>query len=84
MEILKHRDVMKNLKERIKKALIILAIILSLILIISGCKKRLALFLPEHSERTIKTIDKEFKHDPNVCNIADSMLGDIYEFPLTR
>lgn len=84
MEILKHRDIMEKLKERIKKALIILAIILSLILIIAGCKKRLALFLPGRSQRTIKTIDKEFKHDPNDCNIADSMLSDIYQFPLTR
>lgn len=64
------------MKGRYKNASFIIMIVLSLILIIAGCKKRLALFLPGHSERTIKTIDKEFKHDPNERNIAD--------IPLTR
>lgn len=77
------------MKEKLKTALIIILLIISLILII-GCRSKYTLFLPGYSPKSISII----RHDRLMtkgCDksiqdqlFIDSIFYDRYEFPLTR
>lgn len=77
------------MKEKLKTALIIILLIISLILII-GCRSKYTLFLPGYSPKSISIIrhdrllakecDKQFEEQL----LIDSIFYDRYEFPLTR
>lgn len=77
------------MKEKLKTALIVTLLIISLVLII-GCRSKYTLFLPGYCPKSISIIrhdrlmakdrDKYFEEQL----LIDSIFYDRYEFPLTR
>lgn len=71
-------------KEKLKTALIVILLIISLILIFSCKSSRYTIILPGHSLRSISVIEKDYEMFSDQFELADSMFNDKYNFPLTR
>lgn len=72
------------MKEKLKTALIIILLIISLILIFSCKSSRYTIILPGHSEKRVSAVEKEFEIIEDPFEYADSMFNEKYNFPLTR